>query len=121
MEPKKDNKVAIVDDEGEVTEVLQRYLEKKGFDVKAVASGEEALGILEHTPPTFWVIDVKLPGMDGVTLAKRIKEQTPEAVVFLLTGYPYDKILPDITDANIEQLIEKPLDPRLLVELLRVH
>ena len=58
--------ILLVDDDATVTEVLSRYLEREGFAVEAVADGDTALAAARATPPDLVVLDLMLPGIDGL-------------------------------------------------------
>jgi DNA-binding NtrC family response regulator len=82
-------KVLLVDDELEFTAALAERLGLRGMDARTAASGEEALKILESDPPHVVVSDVKMPGLGGVELLKRIHALYPRIQVILLTGMSY--------------------------------
>jgi DNA-binding NtrC family response regulator len=82
-------KVLLVDDELEFTAALAERLGLRGMDARTASSGEEALKILETDPPHVVVSDVKMPGLGGIELLKRIQELYPRIQVILLTGMSY--------------------------------
>ena len=84
MEPLR---VLIVDDEEELVSALQQRLNLRGFQATGVTTGAEALSYLAETPCDVVLLDVKMPGLGGLELTKRIKEQRPELQVVLLTGW----------------------------------
>ncbi|UZP66079.1 response regulator [Desulfovibrio mangrovi] len=79
--------VLLVDDEPDFLSVVARRLERREMQVHAVGSGEEALALLENHPVDAVVLDVKMPGMDGIETLKRIKAAHPEVEVIMLTGH----------------------------------
>lgn len=79
-------KVMVVDDEKEFVETLAERLELRGFTVITAFDGEEALAGLENTGVDVVVLDVLMPGMDGVTTLKEIKNRQPLLEVIMLTG-----------------------------------
>ncbi len=80
-------KILLVDDEQEFVTALAERLELRGYEVRAVNSGEEALQVLEADVPQAVVLDLKMPGLSGLEVLKRIKEQFQSLPVLLLTGY----------------------------------
>jgi DNA-binding NtrC family response regulator len=80
-------RVLLVDDEKEFLEVLIRRLSKRQVKVDGVYSGEEALQYLQVRPIDVAVLDVKMPGMDGITLLREIKKFNPLIEVIMLTGH----------------------------------
>jgi cyclic di-GMP phosphodiesterase len=83
-----DNKVQclVVDDDDDVRRALARALERFGYWAVAVASGEAALAVLESREVQVVITDVQMPGMDGVTLLRRIRERWPDVAVVVATG-----------------------------------
>jgi DNA-binding response OmpR family regulator len=84
MEPLR---VLIVDDEDELVSALEQRLNLRGFQAEGVTTGAAALAYLEENPCDVVLLDVKMPGLGGLELTKRIKEQRPELEVILLTGW----------------------------------
>ena len=80
-------RVLLVDDEKEFLEVLIRRLSKRQVNVDGVSSGEEALQYLQVRPIDVAVLDVKMPGMDGIALLREIKKINPLIEVIMLTGH----------------------------------
>ena len=83
----KDMKLMLVDDEQRFLETTQKLLLRKGFEVITALSGEEALEKLRAESVHVVILDVKMPGMDGITTLKAIKNQFPMIEVIMLTGH----------------------------------
>jgi len=79
--------VLVVDDESDVRRGLQLILGKKSFDVKGAASSEEALELLRHRYFDFVITDIKMGGMHGIELLKKVKEKWPRIEVIVITGF----------------------------------
>ena len=84
-------KVLLVDDEEDLSLVLAERLEMRGFDAKGVISSEEALNLIKEYEFDVMVIDVKMPGIGGVDLMRRVKHQYPKTQVILFTGHGSSK------------------------------
>ena len=80
-------RVLLVDDERDYREVLSRRLGKRDLIVDGVSSGEEALQYLKSIPIDVAVLDVKMPGMDGLMVLREIKKLNPLIEVIMLTGH----------------------------------
>ena len=80
-------RILIVDDEDELVSALEERLYLRGFQAKGVTTGEEALAYLADKPCDVVLLDVKMPGIGGLELIKRIKQQRPNLQVILLTGW----------------------------------
>jgi DNA-binding NtrC family response regulator len=77
----------LVDDEERFLTTTKILLEKRGIETAVAASGEEALKVLSEKRVDVAVVDVKMPGMDGVELMRRLKELEPGVEVIMLTGH----------------------------------
>ena len=80
-------KVLIVDDEVDFLESLVRRLKRRMVDATGVTSGEAALDYLAASPADVVVLDVKMPGMNGIDTLREIKKRHPQVEVILLTGH----------------------------------
>jgi DNA-binding response OmpR family regulator len=79
--------VLVVDDEGPNRYAVSKTLQRVGYVVNDAASGEEALEHINRQEYDVVLTDIRMPGIDGVELLRRIKEQSPDAIVILMTGY----------------------------------
>jgi DNA-binding response OmpR family regulator len=80
--------ILVVDDEGANRYSVSKTLQRVGYTVAEAASGEEALEIMGKQPFDVVLTDIRMPpGLDGVELLRRIKDQSPDAIVILMTGY----------------------------------
>ena len=80
-------RILVVDDEYLIRWSLQQDLAKEGYEVLVAESGEEALRVVRETPPDMVLLDIQLPGMDGVKTLGEIKKLYPEIVVIMITAY----------------------------------
>lgn len=76
----------IVDDEDDVRQFATNFFRKRNIDVLSVASGEEAVAIVEKDPPELVLLDIKLTGMDGVETLRLIKERNNDTKIIMVTG-----------------------------------
>lgn len=79
--------VLVVDDEVEFTTALAKVLRRRGFEVTVAGGGDEALAAIDVGRFDAVVLDVKMPGRDGLTVLGEIKRRAPETEVILLTGH----------------------------------
>ena len=84
-------KVLLVDDEEDLSLVLAERLEMRGFDAKGVISSDEALDLIEETEFDVMVVDVKMPGIGGLDLMRKVKQRRPATQVILFTGHGSSK------------------------------
>ncbi|MFZ3072292.1 MAG: response regulator [Thermodesulfobacteriota bacterium] len=85
------NRLLIVDDEDGIRLLYKEELEEEGYDTEIASSGEEALEKLKDAKVDLVLLDIKMPGMDGVEVLRRIKEKWKSLPVILCTAYPHYK------------------------------
>lgn len=87
LSPNEPAQILVVDDEGANRYSVSKTLQRVGYIVGEAASGEEALEMLSKQLYHVILTDIRMPGVDGVELLRRIKEEQPDAIVILMTGY----------------------------------
>ena len=111
-------RILVVDDDPNVAEVVVRYLERDGHIVESVGDGAEALRRALANPPDLLVLDLMLPGMDGLQVCKKLRERWPVPVIMLTAlGEEIDRVVGLETGAD--DYVTKPFSPRELA--LRVQ
>ncbi len=111
-------RVLVVDDDPTVAEVVTDYLHRAGFLVEHVAEGPAAVARAAEAPPDLVVLDLMLPGLDGLEVCRRIRERGPVPVVMLTArGDEDDRVLG--LEFGADDYVTKPFSPRELV--LRVE
>jgi DNA-binding response OmpR family regulator len=106
--------VVVVEDDVAINEVVVRYLEREGFEVDSFGDGAVALAALLERPPDLLVLDLMLPGIDGVELFRRLRALAPVPVVMLTArGGESDRIIG--LEMGADDYIAKPFSPRELV------
>jgi DNA-binding response OmpR family regulator len=113
--------ILAVDDDLEVLETLGRVLRREAFEVGLVSSGAEALNVLEKRHPDLMILDIIMPGMDGITVCRRLRQDprfTALPILFLTAKGTTDDIV-DGLDAGADDYVVKPFE---LAELrARIH
>lgn len=106
-------RVLVVEDDRTVAEVVTRYLEREGFAVESVGDGHEALARAEAHLPDVVVLDIMLPGLDGLEVCRRLRSRAPIPVVMLTArGSEEDRVLG--LDLGADDYVSKPFSPREL-------
>src|SRR5512139_1278071 len=80
-------RILVVDDEYLIRWSLQQELANDGYEVTTAEDGESALRLVRESPPDLVLLDIQLPGMDGIEVLQRIKANDPEIVVIMITAY----------------------------------
>ena len=107
-------KIMVVDDEMEICKVLQSFLQSRGYDAIYATSGEEALALAKEQRPDLVLLDIRMPGMDGVQLLRLLKEVDPEIKVIMVTGVMDEEVGKDLLRHGASDYITKPIDFRYL-------
>lgn len=111
-------KILIVDDEASIRDALRQLFEYESHQVHVAGQAAEAMERVRSVRPDLIFLDVKLPGMDGLELLGRIKEEDPGALVVMISGHGTIDTAVEATRRGAYDFLEKPLDSdRLLVTL----
>lgn len=113
-----DRPVYVVDDDYAVRESLSALLKTAGMERRSFATGEEFLAALKGEEPICALVDVFLPGIDGITLQQRLADRGIEAVLIFMTGQANVPMAVQAMRAGAFHFIEKPLDPENILEVV---
>jgi DNA-binding NtrC family response regulator len=116
--------IMVVDDEETICEALMAWFVKDGYKVETALSGVEALALLQNKTFDIFLVDIKMPGMDGLELLSRIKEIQPEAAVIMMTAHGSIQTAVEAMKRGAGDYLCKPFDPdtlSLLMERVLVH
>jgi DNA-binding response OmpR family regulator len=112
-------RVLVVDDDQTVSDVVRRYLERDGFTVGLASDGPSALRAFGQERPDLVVLDLMLPGIDGLEVCRRMRAIEPDLSVVMLTalGEESDRVLG--LEVGADDYVTKPFSPRELVLRIR--
>ena len=101
----------MVDDDKSVTFFLKKFLKQKGFqEVQVVDTGEEALKVIQKENIRLVLLDIRLPGIDGIEVLRKIKEIKKDTGVIMITGFPDEAIGKQALELGASDYIMKPFD-----------
>lgn len=103
-------RVLLVDDERDFVHSLSERLEVRNFPSSVVYDGTEALSFLEHEEPEVMVLDLRMPGVDGIEVLRRVKRDHPDIEVIILTGHGSDREERLARQLGAFDYLKKPLD-----------
>jgi DNA-binding NtrC family response regulator len=112
-------KILIVDDEKIVRESLFHWFEQEGYYVDTAESGEEALKKFDKGKFDLLLVDMKMPGISGLELLKKVKEEDPDSVVVLITAYASVPTAITALKDGAYDYVTKPVDPDELAHLVK--
>jgi two-component system, response regulator, stage 0 sporulation protein F len=117
--------IMIVDDEEDACRLSTRILTAQGHEVQAFATGEEAIQWLRDATPDLAVLDIKLRGMDGISVLEHVRQLGRSTRVILITGYPAARSTQRAMELGVEGILVKPVEidefERLVNRALVVH
>ena len=104
------DKILLVDDAEEIRDLLGGFLEEQGYQVVLASDGNEALDLVESENPQIIILDLKLPGLNGIEVCKRLKEreETRSIPVIIITGFGDNKLV--ALDVGADDFVNKPFD-----------
>jgi signal transduction histidine kinase len=114
-----EKQVLLVDDEPGILKVLGISLADRGYQVLTAQNGDEALRVFHEARPEVILTDIKMPGMDGIELLKRIKEESPNTEVIMITGHGEMELAIQSLKHDASDFITKPIDDEALDIALR--
>jgi DNA-binding response OmpR family regulator len=108
-----DNRILVVEDERIVAEVVERYLRRDGHTVRVVYDGRTAVDAFEQFQPDLIVLDVMLPGLDGLEVCRRVRARSQTPIIMLTArGEEVDKLVG--LELGADDYVTKPFSPREL-------
>ncbi|CAM4484968.1 sporulation initiation phosphotransferase F [Paenibacillus sp. oral taxon 786 str. D14] len=105
-----EKKVLIVDDQNGIRILLMEVFSSEGYKTFQAANGKMALEIVRSDSPDLVLLDMKIPGMDGLEILKHIKEVNPEIKVIMMTAYGELDMIKEATDLGALMHFTKPFD-----------
>lgn len=102
-------KLLVVDDEAEICEFLKSFFEERSYQVVTANSGEQALERVKQDKPQVILLDIKMPGMDGVQTLKEIKTKYPKSKVIMVTAIETRDKIEECLRLGADNYITKPL------------
>jgi two-component system alkaline phosphatase synthesis response regulator PhoP len=113
--------ILVVEDEEDILELLRYNLAKEGFRVTGALSGEEAVRAARSTPPDLIVLDLMLPGMDGLTVCRELKmdAKTRDVPIVMLTAKGEEVDIVAGLELGADDYVTKPFSPRVLLARIR--
>ena len=113
--------ILVVEDEPDILELIRYNLEKEGYGVEGVMSGEAALASIERNTPRLIVLDLMLPGVDGLEVCRKLKSDSRyhSIPVMMLTARTEDSDVVAGLEVGADDYVTKPFNPKVLVARVR--
>jgi DNA-binding response OmpR family regulator len=118
MEKMNGSKILLVEDEPSISEIVELYLKRAGFQVHALKDGHSAMQSLEHELPDLLVLDLMLPGMDGLSITRWLRDRS-EVPIIMLTARREESDRIAGLELGADDYVVKPFSPQELVSRVR--
>jgi CheY-like chemotaxis protein len=107
-------KILVVDDEPYVCKLLRKFLVEKGYEVQEANDGPGALAAYKRQRPDMVLLDIKMPGMDGIETLREIRALDPTACIIMITALHDETLARRAFSEGAREYITKPIDPAYL-------
>ena len=111
-------KILVIDDEQGIRDLLDTLLRRKGYDVVLAESGQKGLDLFRRERPDVVVLDLKMPGMDGLAVLQQVRSFNPKQPVIVLTGAGTPEIEQQVRALGVTEYVEKEFSLHLLGDSL---
>jgi two-component system, OmpR family, response regulator CpxR len=111
-------KVLLVDDEQEFVQTLSERLMMRDMDTTVAYDGESALRMIKEDEPEAMVLDLRMPGIDGIEVLRQVKSTNPDIEIIILTGHGDEKDKDICLKMGAFAFLQKPVDIQLLTQTL---
>ena len=103
--------ILVVDDDESLRRVIQVQLERVGYRVGTAPNGEKALSLLRQTPYDLAITDLRMPGLSGLDLLRRIRSDHPDVIVVMMTAFATIETAVEAMRAGAYDYVTKPVHP----------
>jgi DNA-binding response OmpR family regulator len=114
-----DIKILLVDDEEDFIRTLSERLEMRDLKSNTAFDGEEAISIVSDKEPDIMILDLKMPGINGMEVLRRVRKSYPNIQVIIQTGHGNDFDEAEARQLGVFDYLKKPVDVELLVERIK--
>jgi DNA-binding NtrC family response regulator len=111
--------ILVVDDEPEICDLLENFLTQEGYQVSTAPNGQEAVSLGKQNRFDLALLDIKMPGMDGIEVFQELKKVKKDLEVIILTGYGTLRTAKQAMGLGAYDYLTKPFDLRLVKDIIR--
>ena len=112
------NTILLIDDDENICKVVTLYLQKEDFDIKVAQDGQTGLNLFSQVNPDLVLLDIMMPGMDGIEVIKQLRRESKTPVIMLTAkGDTFDKVL--ALELGADDYIVKPFEPKELIARIK--
>ena len=112
-------RLLVVDDDRGMVETLRDILGASGYEVDVALSGEKALELVRQRAPDGILMDIRMPGFNGVEALRKLKRLAPDSFVILMTAYAASRLVEEARAEGAVEVLAKPLDLARTLSLIQ--
>ncbi len=114
-------KILVIDDEEDILDLVRYNLEKEGYQITCLKTGEEAIIFAQKLKPDLMLLDLMLPGVDGLEVCKLLKndQETSQIPIIMLTAKGEESDIVTGLELGADDYISKPFSPKVLIARVR--
>jgi CheY-like chemotaxis protein len=110
--------ILIVDDNMTLVTTITMILKRRGFQVESTYNGQDAISMIRKQPFSMILMDLKMPGMNGVEALKEIRAIRPDARVIIMTAYEMKDLLAEVEDMGVVSVLHKPFNMMQVLQII---
>lgn len=118
-EKKTKSKILIIDDEQILRSLLKEVLKEEGFIVNTAPDGFKGIKSNDFNNPDLIILDLKMPGIDGIETLKKIRKTDKEVLVIILTGYGSAQTIREAQELDVYEYVGKPFRNEVMVNVIK--
>jgi CheY-like chemotaxis protein len=111
-------KVLVIDDEPHLRDLIKDVLEPEGYQVFCAANGADGIALNKQKDPDVIILDLRMPGMDGIETLRNIRTSDKQVRIVILTGYASPDTIREAADLNASEYLSKPFENDDLVSVI---
>ncbi len=111
-------KILIIDDELDLRDLYEKLLELQDYQVFCAASGPDGIQLNEQKNPDLIILDMHMPGMNGIETLRNIRKTDDSVIVVILTGYACPDTIREAIDLNVSEYLSKPFENKELLNVI---
>ena len=112
-------KVLIIDDEKDLCFLFKKILTPEGYTVLTALNGYDGIKINQKSKPDIILLDLKMPGINGIETLRRIRKKDPDVIVIIITGYGDAETIRDAAELNVYEYMAKPFNNETVMKILK--
>ncbi|MEI6153878.1 MAG: response regulator [Deltaproteobacteria bacterium] len=112
-------KILVIDDEVDQCFLFQEILGSEGYTVFTAYNGFDGIKINEESNPDIILLDIKMPGINGIETLRRIRKKDPDVIVIIITGYGDAGTIRDAAELNVYEYMSRPFSNETILKVLK--